>query len=149
MKDGEMIRKQNIKSHLPVNIMDTFTVSEKKGNLEVFGQVNVLGDDLLVILFGGVEHIGAVGMAQPRPSLSDPEKSAATSTVFTYIGHKEDIIVKAASEALAKNLNRKTVVAAGIHWDDLKPEDIENVAAICDALIKKVIIEMRKRPDKS
>ena len=52
----------------------SWRISERKGDLEVFAQVEVLGDDLLVVLWGGTRpHIGAIGVAQPRPSLLDPK----------------------------------------------------------------------------
>ena len=74
------------------------TVSEKEGDLEVSAEVRLLGNDCVVIVWGGtIPHIGAVGMAQVRPSLQDQEKAAATSSVFTYLGHKEDAIVKVMS----------------------------------------------------
>jgi hypothetical protein len=105
--------------------------------------VNVLGNDVLVILYGGREHVGAAAMAQPRPGISDPQQIGATSSVFTYVGHKEDIIAKSMSEELARNLNKKVVVVAGIHWDDLNFEEIGTIADLCGELTKKVIAEVQ------
>ena len=107
-------------------------------------QMNFLGDDLLVILWGGEEHIGAVGMAQPRPSLSDPSRIGATSSVFTYVGHKEDVVVKMMSEGIAGGLNRKVVVVAGIHWDGITTEGIEIIMGLCGNILKKIVKEGRK-----
>lgn len=101
--------------------------------------VSILGNDILVVLSGGVAHIGAVAMAQPRPSIADPRKAGATSSVYTYIGHKEDIIAKAMSEKLAKVLNRKVVVVAGIHWDNLKDEEIEVIVKMCHEITEEVM----------
>ena len=101
--------------------------------------VSILGDDILVVLSGGVAHIGAVAMAQPRPSIADPRKAGATSSVYTYVGHKEDIIAKAMSETLAKGLNKKVVVVAGIHWDNLKDEEIEAIVKICREITEEVM----------
>ena len=54
-----------------------------------------IGPDLLVYIWGGeAPHIGAVAMAQPRPSLADPAKTSSTASVFTYVGHKEDALAK-------------------------------------------------------
>lgn len=83
--------------------MKSWTISEKKGEIEIFAQVEVVGDDLVVILWGGTKpHIGAIGVAQPRSSLKDPKTISATSSVFTFLGHKEDVVAKAMSEELAR-----------------------------------------------
>jgi hypothetical protein len=121
----------------------SFTVSERKYNLEVFAVVYELGEDCLVILYGGARpHIGAIGIAQARPSLRDPEVVSATSSVFTYVGHKEDMVAKSMSEELARKIGGNTVVVAGIHWDDLTAADIKTITAIGKTLTEKIIKEL-------
>jgi len=115
-------------------------VSERRGRLEVTAWVKALEEDLVVLLFGGAKpHIGAVGMAEPRPSLRDPKEISATSSVFTFLGHKEDVVAKAVAEDLAKALNRKVVVVAGMHWEGLREEEVEEVLGICEALTRRII----------
>jgi hypothetical protein len=117
-----------------------FTLSEERDTLKVTAIIYELGDDCLVILSGGTRlHIGAVGMAQVRPSLRDPQKTSATSSVFTYLGHKEDSVAKAMSEEIARKAGRNTVVAAGIHWDALSDKDITSITAICQELTNKIV----------
>ena len=125
--------------------MDSWATSEKRGGFEIYAQVSIMGDDLLVVLSGGNIHIGAIAMAQPRPSLNDPKNISATSSVFTYVGHKEDILIKSISEELSSQLNRKVVVLAGIHWDKLALSDIKIITGICGRLTKKIIKEVAKR----
>ncbi|OPY78885.1 MAG: hypothetical protein A4E64_00613 [Syntrophorhabdus sp. PtaU1.Bin058] len=125
--------------------MDFFDISEKKGSFEVSAHIMLIGDDILVVLTGGRAHIGAVAIAQPRPSIEDAQRISATSSVFTHIGHKEDVVAKAMSEDLSKGLNRKVTVAAGIHWDGLKKKDIELIIEICGAITKRIIAEALKR----
>jgi gallate decarboxylase subunit D len=124
--------------------MKTFETAHKKDRFEVTAQVQMLGNDVLVVLYGGREHVGAVAMAQPRPGISNPEQIGATSSVFTYVGHKEDIIAKSMSEELARNLNKKVVVVAGIHWDGLSLQEIKTIADLCDKLAKQIIAEVQK-----
>jgi hypothetical protein len=100
-----------------------------------------LGEDYLLSVWGGDPHIGAVAMAQPRPSLTDPDRMSATSSVFCYLGHKEDEVVKEVSERLAAALQAKVVVAAGLHWDDLGPEGIRQVVKNVQALVDCIIDE--------
>jgi hypothetical protein len=117
-----------------------FDVSEGEGKFQVFAKVFELGPDCLVILWGGTRpHVGAVGMAQVRPSLRDPAQLAATSSVFTYVGHKEDTLAKMMSEELARRLARNTVVAAGIHWDGLADADIKVITALCQKIIEQIV----------
>ena len=103
-----------------------------------------MGDDYLLSIWGGKAHIGAVAMAQPRDSLQDPARRSATASVFCYIGHKEDQLVKEASERLARELNAKVVVAAGLHWDDLTPAGAAQVVRIVNVLIEQIIQETKK-----
>jgi hypothetical protein len=125
--------------------MDSLVIEEKNGRFEIFAEIKQLGKDLLVIVYGGATHIGAIGMAQPRASLRDPEKVSATSSTYTYIGHKEDAVVKTMSEEIAKRLDKKVVVVAGIHWDELSMKEIEIIVEVCRTIAERVITEVQKR----
>jgi hypothetical protein len=125
--------------------MDFFDISEKKGTFEVSAHIVLVGRDILVLLTGGRAHIGAVAIAQPRPSIRDAKKISSTSSVFTRVGHKEDVVVKAMSEELSKELNKIVVVAAGIHWDKMKKREIEMIIEMCSTIKQKVIAEVSKR----
>ncbi len=122
--------------------MTGITLSEKRGDFEVFARAEWLGGDVLVTLWGGAAHIGAVAMAAPRPSLLDQGRVSATSSVFTFPGHKEDIPAKMVSEALSAGLNRKVVVVAGVHWDNARPDDLRLIMEACQALHERILREM-------
>ena len=124
--------------------MKVFDVVEKIGDFEVSARIVPVGADLLVVLTGGRAHIGAVAIAQPRPSISDSTKISATSSVFTRVGHKEDIIAKAMSEELSKALNTVVTVVAGIHWDNMKAEDIGMVVEMCGTISKTISAVIRE-----
>jgi hypothetical protein len=122
--------------------MKRFTVEISKGRFKIHGLVQEVGQDLLVSIWGGTRpHIGAVGIATPRPSLRDPKKWSATSSNFTFSGHKEDTIVKKISEKLSARLRRNVVVTAGIHWDEITSKEIRIVQnltqKISDQILKK------------
>jgi hypothetical protein len=102
-----------------------------------------MGDDYLLSIWGGEAHIGAMAMAQPRASLRDPAKRSATASVFCYVGHKEDQLVKEVSERLASALDAKVAVAAGMHWDDLTPEGVAAVTRNVDLLVEKILKAMK------
>lgn len=99
------------------------------------------GRDLLVLVTGGeAPHLGAVAMAEPRPSLADPARLSATASVFCYPGHKEDELARALALALASALGVKVVVAAGMHWDGLTPDDIAQVGQ-AHARLERMLLE--------
>jgi hypothetical protein len=124
--------------------MKRFTVEISKGRFKINGMVQEIGQDLLVSIWGGTRpHIGAVGIATPRPSLRDPKKWSATSSNLTFLGHKEDTIVKKISEKLSAQLRRNVVVTAGIHWDEITSKEIKDVQnltqKISDQILKKLL----------
>jgi hypothetical protein len=91
-----------------------------------------------VLLTGGKPHIGAVGIAQARPSLRDPQETSSTGSVFTLLGHKEDSIAKKMAEDLSRKLRRNVVVVAGMHWDDLREQDIHSVIRLCRKIEEEI-----------
>jgi gallate decarboxylase subunit D len=120
--------------------MKTLSVAVKEGRFRLEAMVKPLGPDLLVAVWGGTHpHIGAVALALPRSSLRDRKKTSATSSVLTLLGHKEDVTAKMVSETLAAALKQNVVVTVGIHWDNLKAEEIEGIIRLTDRLTKKII----------
>ena len=117
-----------------------FTLKTDTGAYDLTASVRWIGPDLLVAIWGGEKpHIGAVAVAQPRPSLKDPEITSATASVICNIGHKEDDLVKAASEILASVLKTQVVVAAGIHWDNLDPKGIRKIIQNSEILVDMIL----------
>ena len=117
-----------------------FNVKTNEGAYDLEASVRFVGQDVLVAIWGGEKpHIGAVSVAQPRPSLKDPEITSATASVICLTGHKEDELVKATSEILAAALNTSVVVTAGIHWDDINEEGIDKIIANSKILVDRIL----------
>jgi hypothetical protein len=58
-----------------------------------------MGDDrCMAVSGGGRPHLGAVALAQPRPSLRDPATVSASTSALALLGHKEDILAYRAAE---------------------------------------------------
>ena len=126
--------------------MKRFLVQALKGKFKIEALAQEIGGDLLVAIWGGTRpHIGAVGIATPRPSLKDPKQWSATSSNFTFIGHKEDRLVKKMSEKLAGRLGRNVVVAAGIHWDGLTLKEIKGIESLTDEITVKILRRSGKK----
>jgi hypothetical protein len=129
--------------------MNQFSVEISKGRLRLFARVQEVGGDILVALWGGNRpHIGAVGIAVPRPSLENPKKWSATSSTLTFLGHKEDTLVKKISEKLASHLKRNVVMTAGIHWDTITPREIKTAGTLADRLSDQIIKRLSAAAEK-
>jgi predicted esterase len=125
----------------------TIKTKEEAYGLEAF--VKKIGEDLLIAIWGGEKpHIGAVAVAQPRPSLKDERAVSATASVFCYLGHKDDIIAKEAAEKLSATLNTNVTVTAGVHWDDIDEAGIKAIIAnsqeLVNLIIEKIAAQERK-----
>ena len=117
-----------------------FTVKTEEDAYNLSASARLIGDDVLVAIWGGEKpHIGAVAVAQPRPSLRDPEVTSSSASVICRVGHKEDDLVKAAAEILAAALETYVVVTGGIHWDDLAPEAIQQVVRNTEILVDMIL----------
>ncbi len=117
-----------------------FTVKTEEDSYNLSASVRLIGEDVLVAIWGGEKpHIGAVAVAQPRPSLKDPEVTSATASVICLMGHKEDELAKASAEILAAALNTPVVVTAGIHWDNLDPEGIRRIIQNSEILVEMIL----------
>lgn len=120
--------------------MTPVTVKTTEGLNDLEASVQRIGENLLVAIWGGeLPHIGAVAIAQPRPSLKDPDRISSTASVFCLVGHKEDDLAKATAEILAATLNTTVVVTAGIHWDNLDAEGISRVLQNSEILIDLIL----------
>jgi gallate decarboxylase subunit D len=130
--------------------MKTASYSAGKGRLLIEALVQEIGEDLLVAIWGGTRpHIGAVGIAVPRPSLADARRWSATSSNFTFTGHKEDRLVREVSEVLAAGLHKNVVVTAGIHWDGLKAKELVMVQNLARQLARKICRGVEKRSQRT
>lgn len=105
-----------------------FALTTEETSHNLTAEVTLIGEDILVALWGGDKpHIGAVAAAQPRPSLKEAEGFSASTSVICFVGHKEDELAKYLADKLASAFNKRVVVTAGAHWDDISEAGIEQV----------------------
>jgi len=120
-----------------------FAIQTRTGAYDLHAAVRRIGADVLVAIWGGERpHIGAVAMAQPRPSLKDSQTTSATTSVFCFLGHKEDALANAAATTIASRVKAQTVVTAGIHWDNLDAEGIRAVQANSTLLVEQIVLRL-------
>jgi gallate decarboxylase subunit D len=120
-----------------------FTLQTEEDAYNLSASVRLIGEDVLVAIWGGERpHIGAVAVAQPRPSLKDPAVTSSSASVICLVGHKEDELAKAAAEILAAALETQVVVTAGIHWDHLAPEAIQHIVRNSEILVDMILARL-------
>jgi len=129
-----------------------FSVKTNEGKHDLCAGVRLIGDDILVAIWGGERpHIGAVAAAQPRPSLKDSNVTSSSASVICYSGHKEDELAKKTAETIAADFNTNVVGTAGIHWDDLPEEGIrrvvENTEILVDLILRRIRSELGKETE--
>ncbi len=96
-------------------------------------------NDIVVVVGGGRDHIGALSLAVPRPSLDDAESISATSSVLTMPAHKDDEPAKYVGDKIAAATNRNVAVIAGIHYDNLTFADLKILRELWISLTGKII----------
>jgi len=127
--------------------MKSFKVEIGGGGFKIHGYVQKMGKDLLISIWGGPKpHIGAIGIAVPRPSLRNPERWSATSSNFTFLNHKEDLLVKKLSEKIASRVQAHVVVTAGLHWDDLTPREIHLIERLALKIGDLILRKLKANP---
>ena len=96
------------------------------------------GDDLTVVIGGGEkQHIGAVAVGVPRPSLNIVSSSAS---VLCLTGHKEDLLARKAALELASMLGHTVTVTVGLHIDDASAEAIVMLEANFQKLLRQICL---------
>lgn len=99
-----------------------------------------LGEDFNISIYGGDKgHIGAIALAQPRPSLADPKLTSASTSVITLCGHKEDRLACSVAERVASATNSVVAVACGIHVDNADSGQIRIIGTLVEDLVERLL----------
>lgn len=115
------------------------------GKYSVSAQVIRCGKDVSLTVSGGESpHLGASALAIPRPSLSDPEKVSASTSVICVPGHKEDAVARAAAERIAASQNCVASVCVGVHIDNANREELLRLKRNLEELISMVLEKLEE-----
>jgi len=120
--------------------IETITSESNKGYTLQGTVITLDSSDIVVVVGGGRDHIGALSLAVPRPSLDDTNCISATTSVLTMPAHKDDEPAKYVGEKIAAATNRNVAVIAGIHYDNLAFADLEILRELWVSLTGKIII---------
>ncbi len=109
-------------------------------NSEIVLETIQHGHDLHVSLYGGeVPHVGAVALAQSRPSLAHEDKVSASVSVITVCGHKEDQVARSVAETIAIHINGIVTVSCGIHFNEIDTYTIIEIRRVTNELVQRLI----------
>ncbi|MEM2145397.1 MAG: hypothetical protein QW279_08545 [Candidatus Jordarchaeaceae archaeon] len=120
-----------------------FYEEEGEGRCRVWALFFLLGNDGEVGIGGGEKpHVGALAVAEPRPSGNKPGAISSTSSVITLFSHKDDIVAREAADSIARQTNRGVTVTAGIHVENATLKEIEilleNSRRVTQKIIKRI-----------
>ena len=108
------------------------TMKELKtvGRITLLLESHEIGADLFVTLTGGCAHIGAAALAT-----YDPKTQRTTVSVLCAPGHKEEQIALLGARSFCKAFKKTVLFSAGIHLDQITPEEIRAIEQACSDLI--------------
>jgi hypothetical protein len=113
--------------------MKRVLINAGKGRTKVSLSAQWIGKDLIVCLFNGQGHLGAVAVAD----FCHAENRASTS-VITRLGHKDDAVACNAAHKLCRQFKKPVCAIAGIHLDNITEEEIAEIVRNCDALVERL-----------
>lgn len=90
------------------------SINYGEGKYKIYLKSIQIGNDLLVIITGGDEHIGGVSLSEAN-LLSSIKKT----------NHKDYVVSKMLAPIIYKKLNKDTLVVCGIHLDNATKTDID------------------------
>ena len=100
--------------------------------------VNQVGSDYVCHIHGGDRHVGAVALSQWRGDRAD------TACLIVGIHKEEEIAVYAASQ-LCSATRRSAVCIAGIHFDGITKDDIQDISRAANELAARAAKRLTSR----
>ena len=88
-----------------------------------------IGEDLLIIITGGDEHIGGISLAENN-----------SFSTIAKTGHKDDIISNMAASLIYERLKKDTAVICGIHLDNATAEEIDIVVNNAQRCVEEFLL---------
>lgn len=101
-----------------------FKITRRISRIEITLEAKKIGEDYLLTLTGGREHVGAVAVG-----LFDEKSQRASSSVVTLPGHREEQLALQGARQVSRATKKTTVFVAGIHQDNISPEEIRDIVS--------------------
>ncbi len=117
-----------------------FQIKREVGRIEISLEAKKIGEDYLLTLTGGREHVGAVAIG-----LFDENSQRASSSVITMPGHREEQLALNGAKQVSRATKKTSVFVAGIHQDDITPEEIRDIVSTAGEMIESFVAFYEKR----
>ncbi len=113
---------------------------KRVGRAELILEWKNIGDDNVVILRGGDEHIGATGFAY-----YDRSRDRVFTDILKSPGHRETEIAYDGAKQISGVTKTTTVFIAGIHLDNITKSEIRDIVNISYQMIDDLAAIMEER----
>jgi len=117
-----------------------FWTKRNVGNIEIMLNAKKIGNDYLVTLIGGRDHVGAVAIG-----LFDEKSQRASSSVITIPGHREEQLALKGARRVSIVTKKTTIFIAGIHKDNINQEDIINIISVACEMLEDLITFVKRK----
>lgn len=111
-----------------------FQIKRKVGKIEIVLGAKMIGEDYLLILTGGEEHVGAVAVG-----LFDEISQRASSSVITMPGHREEYLALQGARQVSRATRKTSIFVVGIHQDNISPEEIRDIVSAAVEMVESFI----------
>ena len=106
--------------------MDEYKITAKTTDITL--KITQVGKDLDIIISGGVEHIGCVGIVTKN-----------SYSINTIENHREDDIIIPLAKKLSKLTDKTIVIKAGIHLDNITSDEIKSILGCTEEILNIII----------
>ncbi len=96
-----------------------FHTEKGKGRTRVCLTAWGMGQDFLVLIYNRNAHLGAVSVSE-----FDVRVGRNSVSTITLLGHKDDALSREAAYSIGKATKKNISVVAGVHIDNITPEEI-------------------------
>ncbi|HWQ44419.1 MAG TPA: hypothetical protein VN373_01995 [Methanosarcina barkeri] len=117
-----------------------FQIKRKVGRTEIILEAKEIGEDYLLTLTGGREHVGAVAIG-----LFDEKSQRTSSSVITMPGHREEQLALNGARQVSRATGKTSVFIAGIHQDNISPEEIRGIVSAAGEMVESFIAFYEKK----
>lgn len=111
-----------------------FHIKRKVGRINIVLGAKKVGEDYLLTLTGGEEHVGAVAVG-----LFDEKSQRASSSVITMPGHREEYLALHGARQVSKATRKTSVFVVGIHQENISPEEIRDIVSAAGEMVESFI----------
>ncbi|MDO9516504.1 MAG: hypothetical protein Q7J10_00480 [Methanosarcinaceae archaeon] len=109
-------------------------IKQNVGRAELILDQKQIGNDHVITLTGGEEHVGAIAVG-----VFDEKSGSASASVITLPGHRDDVIALESARRISEVTKAATVFIVGIHLDNITKDEIDEIIVASELMVEKFI----------